>query len=205
MKRFAHSGIRIAIWLLVICCHSPIAFGQEPSDTVRSGYPYPFPGSLEGKELPAFQLLSPDGTQIDSDSLRGSPLLFDFWATWCAPCVKALPELAQLYEETKCKGLKLISIDADHVEGKADQFLAQRHYTWPNYHQTDEMTQLLRVWGFPSMMLVDADGRVLLDHPGIEPADIRNELAKLGPQFTDSKRCSDPEEKPAEASPDPQR
>ena len=53
------------------------------------------------------------GTELVAADLRGQPLLLNFWATWCAPCVKELPELAQFEREFKARGWRVMALAVD--------------------------------------------------------------------------------------------
>lgn len=55
----------------------------------------------------------PGGGELVAATLRGQPLLLNFWATWCAPCVKELPELAQFGREFKNKGWRVLGLAVD--------------------------------------------------------------------------------------------
>ena len=55
----------------------------------------------------------PGGGELVAAALRGKPLLLNFWATWCAPCVKELPELAQFGRESKSKGWQVVGLAVD--------------------------------------------------------------------------------------------
>ena len=73
---------------------------------------------------PRAELLNPKTVEaISADDLRqliahhrGSVILVNFWATWCAPCVKEIPELMKLEEKYKTRGLKLIAVSMDEPE-----------------------------------------------------------------------------------------
>lgn len=54
-----------------------------------------------------------DGGELLASSLRGKPLLLNFWATWCPPCVKELPEIAQFQREFQAKGWQVLGLAVD--------------------------------------------------------------------------------------------
>lgn len=57
-----------------------------------------------------------DGTELDTARWRGRPLLVNFWATWCPPCVKELPEINQFYKEAKSHGWQVLGLAVDQAE-----------------------------------------------------------------------------------------
>ncbi len=138
---------------------------------------------MVGEEFPSFEITGNEGPLFTSDSLRGAPALIEFWATWCAECVASLPEVAEFYDQTKCRGLVLIALDMDEVEGRASAFLAKKHYDWPDYHESDQVRNMLSPWAIPRTMLVDPSGKIVYDDDEFKPDELRTLLAKMGPQF----------------------
>lgn len=65
-----------------------------------------------GLPIPAFELAAPDGSEIRSDSLLGTPVVLNFWATWCGPCLQEIPVL-QAIERSNLAKVVAISIDED--------------------------------------------------------------------------------------------
>ncbi|WP_457424114.1 TlpA family protein disulfide reductase [Roseateles sp. P5_E7] len=57
-----------------------------------------------------------DGAELDVARWRGKPLLVNFWATWCPPCVKELPEINQFYGQAKAKGWQVLGLAVDQAE-----------------------------------------------------------------------------------------
>jgi thiol-disulfide isomerase/thioredoxin len=159
-----------------------------PSDAkLIQDFPDPsesFGGNKTGEQIPPLKLKSADGKVVGIESFRGKPVLLDFWATWCAPCVAAMPELAEIYQEAKDKGLVLLAVDRDEDQATAVNFLAKKGYTWPDFHDEDgAIEKLVGSSGIPRAMLVDAQGLIAYDTTGVDGDKLRTHLAKLGPEF----------------------
>lgn len=147
--------------------------------------------SVLGKKLSDLRFA--DGKTITLTSLSGKPLLIDFWATWCGPCVASLPELAEIYDETRGKGLIFLGVDEDKDVAKGSAFLERRGYTWPNFTDPDgEVHKQLGYEGIPHVILVDSGGTIVFDGTGEDARELRSSIAKLGPEF----RSVDPESGP---------
>jgi thiol-disulfide isomerase/thioredoxin len=56
---------------------------------------------------------TPDGAVLDMASLHGRPLVLNFWATWCPPCIKELPELERFHREWSPKGWRVVGLAVD--------------------------------------------------------------------------------------------
>jgi thiol-disulfide isomerase/thioredoxin len=139
---------------------------------------------MAGDQVPSLKLRSADGKVVALDSFRGKPVVLDFWATWCGPCVEALPKLAQIYKEATDKGLVLLAVDRDEEASTATEFLAKKGYTWPHFHDADgEIEKLVGLSGIPRTMLIDAQGKIVYDAIGMDEDALRTEIAKLGPEY----------------------
>lgn len=74
-----------------------------------------------------------DGREVDLARLKGKVVLIDFWATWCAPCVEALPELKAAQAKYQGQGLEVIGISFDSDRAAVQRFIKQHDLPWPNY------------------------------------------------------------------------
>jgi thiol-disulfide isomerase/thioredoxin len=166
---------------------SLFTFTPPPDARLIQDFPDPMESwgaSLTGDQAPPLKFKSADGKVVALESFRGKPVLLDIWATWCGPCVAALPQLAQIYLEAKDKGLVLLTVDQDEDPAKASSFLAKKGYTWPNYHDGDGgIEKLMGSSGVPRIVLIDAQGQVVYDRTGENEDQLRTHLAKLGPEY----------------------
>lgn len=108
-----------------------------------------------------FTLVGLDGKKLTLDSLRGSVVILDFWATWCQPCRIQHP----LYEEVKQRfhgrsDVVLLSIDTDEDRTLVAPFLDQMKWTRTSVYFDDGLQRLLQVGSIPTTILFDKQGRV---------------------------------------------
>jgi thiol-disulfide isomerase/thioredoxin/outer membrane lipoprotein-sorting protein len=139
---------------------------------------------LTGEDVPDLKLTSSGDKVLSLSSVRGKPVLLNLWATWCAPCVKGLADIAAIYKEGKDKGLVVLSIDQDEEAKTATDFLAKKSYTWPNFHDDGDISRSLGgSGGIPRILLINAKGKIVYDGIGSAEDELRTEIAKLGPEF----------------------
>ena len=78
----------------------------------------------------ALKALRPQGGELDLASLRGKPLLINFWATWCAPCVREMPLIDRFHREYSPRGWQVLGLAIDRPEPVA-AFLARVKVGFP--------------------------------------------------------------------------
>jgi thiol-disulfide isomerase/thioredoxin len=147
---------------------------------------------IEGRPVPVVNLLAKDGKMVSLETYRGKPLLLDFWATWCAPCVESIPAMEKLYSQAASKGLVLVSIDDDEEAQTATEFMAKRKEPWLNFHLTDAIADAFPAHGIPYFVLVDASGKVVYSNIGLDEVGLRAAVAKLGPEFAGVSKNPEP-------------
>jgi peroxiredoxin len=124
-----------------------------------------------------------DGDELSLASLKGQVVLIDFWATWCSPCLKEMPNLETLYERLHGRGFEIISICLDEEEyiDRARSFFANNNYPWKfvfsELGYEDHVAKLYKVNGLPSTWLIDRDG--ILRRVGILGDELNQEVEKL--------------------------
>ncbi len=113
----------------------------------------------------ALQWETPAGAALPMRGFAGHPLLLNFWATWCPPCVEELPRINAFYRENQSKGLQVLGLAVDKL-GPVQSFLKGMPLDFPIGMAGIQGTDLARKLGNPSGALpfsvfVGADGVVL--------------------------------------------
>jgi len=111
-----------------------------------------------------------NGENLGLSQFKGSVVLIDFWATWCKPCVKMMPNLQKLYDKKKLDGLMVLGISIDEDAGKAVKFVTEKDVTYPISVDAQEHSawQAFGVKAIPATFLVDADGQIVASWTGNE-------------------------------------
>lgn len=140
---------------------------------------------LLGTTAPEVDFHSKDGHDVTLSSMRGKPILIEFWATWCSPCTAAFPRLEHLYSQAIGQGVIVVTVDEDEQPGKADAFLAAHvKSSWPNYHDDGEINRLMPGDGIPQFVLIDARGKIVFVTSSFDEHELRAALGRLGPAYT---------------------
>jgi len=108
-----------------------------------------------------FTLTDLQGKSWTLQALRGKVVLVNFWATWCQPCRKEMPDLDALYQRFKDQGFVILGI-SDEEAGKVEQLLAERRVEYPILLDPGrKVNQLFRIEGIPKSFLYDRNGKMV--------------------------------------------
>ena len=133
-----------------------------------------------GKPAPDFTLKDLSGKPVTLASLKGNVILLDFWATWCGPCVRSLPETAQISQARMDKGVKVLAINVGEDVAKVRAFLTEYKLNLPVALDEDE--SLFNKYGtesLPTTVIIKPDGTIQKVFMGIPlggKAEIEREL-----------------------------
>ena len=138
----------------------------------------------EPANLPEFVLVDTAGVSRSSSEWKGKILIVNFWATWCPPCLKEIPEFIALQREYGEKGVQFVGIA---VEGKdpVEKFAAMMGINYPLLVAEEEGIALSLQMGnvigaLPFSVVVDRYGKITHTHPGpFTRRQIEDEIAPL--------------------------
>ena len=146
------AGVGTAVWQ-----------NKDAKDVPAETQAKPITGGLN--ELWQMKFDTPDGSKLAMQTLKGKPLLINFWATWCPPCVEELPLLERFYLQNKPKSMQIVGLAADKPEA-VRTFLKKLPLTFPIGVIDLSGIALSKSWGnlaggLPFTVILAADGRVM--------------------------------------------
>jgi peroxiredoxin len=115
----------------------------------------------QGRQHTSFTLTDLQGKSWTISELRGKVVLVNFWATWCQPCRKEMPDLEALYNRFKSEGLVVVGI-SDEEAAKVRSFIAERQVTYPILLDPGrKVNDLFQVEGIPNTFIYDRKGKLV--------------------------------------------
>ena len=122
-----------------------------------------YPAGKVGSAVAEFTVKDNDGKEVTLASLREGKkyVLIDFWASWCNPCRKEIPNLKNLYKLYGDKGFQIVSISIDKKKAEWEKALEEEQLPWPNFLDETGVADLYKVRFVPTMYLIDAQGTLV--------------------------------------------
>ncbi len=172
--------------LAILATTAGSAFAISPAASAKSaeGAPPPDaeeeePHELVGKPAPAFTLDTLDGGKVDLAAHKGKDVVvLDFWATWCGPCVQALPILTDVTREYRDKGVVFYAVNQREEAEVIGEFLKKKKLDVSvALDSQGKIGNLYGVEGIPQTVIIDKNGTVQIVHVGFGP-DLRQRLPR---------------------------
>jgi len=172
----------LTLVLLVTGCSA----GPEPPDgespTAPAGGTQV--GNQVGNLAPDFQLQNLDGQTVSLGNLRGKPVLINFWATWCSPCVFEMPYIQEIYEEWSDEGLVVLAINIGGTSSQVKEFLQSHNLSFTVLLDTkQDVARRYNIQYIPTTFFIDKEGIIQAVKVGAFPNKeaIEGELNKIMP------------------------
>lgn len=172
-----HALLVCALLVLPSCARRPpqaTALGV-PSDTDA---PLSF-------ELPRF----PDGERVRLESHRGEVVILDVWATWCEPCLDALPAYEALARDYEDKDVAIYALSIDEDPAQIARFLEKTSLGLSILHDRDARVaeRALRTQMVPSTFVIDRQGHIRHRHEGFNAGTVGRLRAELDALLKEAK------------------
>jgi cytochrome c biogenesis protein CcmG/thiol:disulfide interchange protein DsbE len=178
----AGSGREIYYWVigtLAVVLAAYFFFGEKGSRQGAGPVRAQIPGSAQGV-APAFVLPEIGGGQVSLADLRGKVILLNFWATWCPPCRREIPDFISLQGQYGAQGLQIVGIGTDEPE-KVRAYAQENGMNYPVLFGTDDVA--LKYGGIdaiPTTFLIDRQGRIVTKYVGLRSrAEFEQAIKKL--------------------------
>lgn len=175
------AGLAFVVGALAVTAFVSNADGGDPTIADGGSRLGPVSGvessPLPEAELPAF---AEDDEPVRLEAFRGAPLVVNFWATWCAPCVAEMPDLQEVAEDTAGEAAFLGVNYRDPDRDAARAFVDELGITYDLAADPDgAFLAEVRGFGMPTTLLVDDGGTIVYRHTGaLDAEQLRQLLAE---------------------------
>ncbi len=166
IRRTALGAIPILLVALIAGCGE-----QKPVSDLPSNVAQVLTVTDRADRVPDFTWKGPDGGDVSLDRVRGKVTLVNFWATWCAPCKKELPDLVELSRQYADRGFRVVGVATDRTPNATElvaDFVRKYSIPYQIVLSTQEMEDAFEnVRMMPTSFLVDGDGKIVQTIVGI--------------------------------------
>jgi len=158
-RAWGHLGRGLLIWLGIIVLIAVVAeFVLGDTTSTQPGI---------NAKAPDFELIDLHGNTVRLSEERGRPLILNFWATWCAPCILEMPNIQKYYEKYPGK-FDVLAINADETKFKVENFVKDMGLTFEILLDPGgKIQELYQIRGYPTSFFVDAKGVIRVQHIGL--------------------------------------
>lgn len=118
-----------------------------------------YPAAPEiGALAPAFVTTTTSGNPLSLSDLRGTPVMLNFWATWCGPCLSEMPMIQTAYDTHHAAGLRVIAVDSSEPLADVLAWDTRFGLTYDTIIDNGLLADLYRLRGLPTTFFIGRDG-----------------------------------------------
>jgi thiol-disulfide isomerase/thioredoxin len=149
--------------LLILAClaASPARVQQEARGPLKENRLLP-----TGAPAPDWTLLDAGGVKHTLSDYRGRVVVMDFWATWCKPCEKLMPQMQKLHERYAARGVTVFGVNSWEQNDPAD-LMRRKRLTYTLLLNGEGIAESYGVINLPVVYVIDASGAILYRHEGL--------------------------------------
>lgn len=162
----------ISICLMVICATAfHTSYGAPSQEPIVVENPYVKPlKPLMGEVRPNFSLADSNGVMREVSEWDGNVLILNFWASWCTPCLKEIPEFIQLQEKYGEQGLQFVGI-ALHEADEIKPYMTKLAMNYPSLVGIEKVKKVAKSFGnrfivLPYTVVIDRDSKIVFIRSG---------------------------------------
>lgn len=124
----------------------------------------------ESTDAPNFTLNDLSGNPVSLSDFKGKWVIVDFWGSWCAPCLRGMPELKEIYEAYSDR-LEIIGVDCNDTEDAWKAAVERLDLPWVSVYQPEAgtVTSAYGVSAFPTKVVIDPSGKIRKVYSGASP------------------------------------
>ena len=139
------------------------------------------PNPAIGSEAPDINLQTLLGDEVRLSQFRGSPVLINFWATWCQPCQIEMPYIQNRFDQYR-PDIVVLAVNFDEPVSSVQQFVKEQNFTFDVLLDTGgRIQELYQIRGYPTTYFVDAEGIIRVIHIGfMTESQLDEYLTKVG-------------------------
>ena len=178
MKKVLHNGLIILVLLLIGASGCGVETEREEIGELEEVVS----AEEEWGDAPDFTLPDLEGNSLTLSDFKGRVIILNFWATWCPPCRREIPDFVELYEKYKDEGLVIIGVSLDRGDSRSvKQFSKNYKINYPIVLGNVTVTQDYGgVRAIPTTFIIDRKGNVKEKYVGYQPrATFENAVKKL--------------------------
>ena len=167
MKKVMFAGLSLlSLVVLMACGEEETKKTQAPQQSPKQQQQTPVQQIAVGKDAPDFTLQSMDGKEVKLSDYKGKKVYLKFWASWCGPCKKSMPELMELAAKPD-RDFEILSVIAPGIQGEKtveqfpQWFQDQGYKDIPVLYDTKGTTfQAYQIRSIPTEYLIDSQGKI---------------------------------------------
>ena len=180
--------IGILTLVLLVGCASPtptsVPFGPNPPTPTET----PTPVKTRAASYPRVGYITPDFTLRDLQGVersikdyRGKVVMLNFWASWCGPCRREIPDLVRVYEEYRDRDFVIVAVNVRERRELVSEFAEKQGMSFPILLDARASVAMqYRLRGIPTSLFLDRDGTIRYIHVGtISEEQIRSQIERL--------------------------